>query len=280
MAVKVILVDVNPKMVAAWRDVFEDNPEVSVVQGSMLDQSASAWVTPTNARGAMEGGLDGAIRAHLGAQVQTRVQQAIATLHRGALPVGCATCVDTGRATPRFLISTPTVGASAQGVSETLSVALACAAAFQAVAMQNRLAPGSIASVALPGLGANLGKVPVEICADLMWTAYNLLRDNDFVDFNAMRAALEAELGALGNDLSVAPVATPAPPPVAPVTPTPRRPGVLGPVVPVGPFIPQRGARPATAPVPQAPVRPMPPPPPAPPVASAPRQIADFDDSE
>jgi hypothetical protein len=52
--------------------------------------------------------------------------------------------------------------------------------------------------VALPGLGANTGKVPVEICADLMWTGYNLFREREFTDFQAMRAALEEQLGDLG----------------------------------------------------------------------------------
>ena len=88
--------------------------------------------------------------------------------------------------------------ASSEDISDTLNVALACAAAFQAVHMQNAREPGSIRSVALPGLGANTGQVPVEICADLMWTGYNLFREREFDDFAAMRAALEEELGDLG----------------------------------------------------------------------------------
>ena len=79
-----------------------------------------------------------------------------------------------------------------------MNVALACAAAFQAVHIQNARQPGSIRSVGLPGLGANTGKVPVEICADLMWSGYNVFRRRAFVDFAEMRAALEAELGDLG----------------------------------------------------------------------------------
>ena len=282
MTVKVILVDVSPKVVAAWRDVFEDNPEVTVTQGSMLDQHVDAWVTSTNARGSMDSGLDNIIRNHLGAQLQTRVQQAIAMNFRGNLQVGQATCVDTGCAVPRFLISTPAFTAGAPQGGEALDVALACGAVLQAVAMQNRVAPGSIASVAIPGLGANTGRLPVEVCADLLWTAYNLLRHNDFVDFTAMRGGLLAELGDLGNDLSVT---TPrsAPAPVAQVAPAPapvRRPGVLGPVVPTG-VMPRRGVTPAPAayrpPTPQvapAPYRQ------AAPAAPAPRPLDDFDDSE
>ncbi len=53
--------------------------------------------------------------------------------------------------------------------------------------------------MALPGLGANTGKVPVEICADLMWTGYNLFRERNFADYAELHAALEAELGDLGT---------------------------------------------------------------------------------
>ncbi len=198
MLVKVILVDINPKMVKAWRATFEENPEVDIVEGSMLSQSATAWVSPTNSRGSMDGGLDAIIKNYLGAQIEKRLQQEIHRAHNGLLPVGFATCVPTGMDLPRYLISTPTMVASSEDISDSLNVALACAAAFQAVHMQNAREPGSIRSIALPGLGANTGKVPVEICADLMWTGYDLFRRQEFVDFTAMRAALQDRLGHLG----------------------------------------------------------------------------------
>jgi len=197
MLVKVILVDVNPKVVQAWRATFEENPEVDIVAGSMLQQHASAWVTPTNSRGSMDGGLDAIIKNHLGASIQQRVQQEIGRLYGALLPLGCATCVATGHDQPRYLISTPTMTGSSEDISDSLNVALACAAAFQAVHMQNTREPGSIRSVALPGLGANTGKVPVEICADLMWTGYNLFRERAFADYAELRAALEEQLGEL-----------------------------------------------------------------------------------
>lgn len=199
MLVRVMLVDVNPKMTKAWRATFEENPEVDIVDGSMLDQQVSAWVTPTNAKGSMDGGLDLVIKKHLGAGIEGRVQQEIKQRYGGFLPVGHAVCVDTGRPLPPHLVSTPTMVASSEDVSDTLNVALACAAAFQMVHMQNARQPGSIRSVALPGLGANTGHVPVEICADLMWTAYDLFRRQEFTDFGEMRKALEQELGDLGS---------------------------------------------------------------------------------
>lgn len=198
MSVRILLVDVNPKMVKAWRATFEEEPGVEVVQGSMLDQRVDAWVTPTNAKASMDGGLDGVLKQHFGPGIEKRVQAEVARAFGGHLRVGHATCVPTGHDMPSYLISTPTMTRSSQDISDTLNVALACAAAFQAIHIQNARIPGSVNSVALPGLGANTGRVPVEICADLMWTGYSLFRRRAFDDFAAMRAALEEELGDLG----------------------------------------------------------------------------------
>jgi O-acetyl-ADP-ribose deacetylase (regulator of RNase III) len=220
MLVKVVLVDINPRMVKAWQATFEEEPDVDVVLGSLLDQEVSAWVSPTNAQGNMDGGLDAVIKKHLGPAIEARVKAEIARRHGGFLPVGHATCVPTGVALPRFLISTPTMTASSEDISDTLNVALACAAALQAVHGQNRREPGSIRSVALPGLGANTGRVPVEICADLMWTGYSLFRQGEFAGFDEMRAALEAQLGDLG----------PAPKTVSPNKSPGKQPGPAKPV--------------------------------------------------
>jgi O-acetyl-ADP-ribose deacetylase (regulator of RNase III) len=198
MQVRVVLVDINPKMIQAWRDTFEENPEVEIVQGSMLAQNVDAFVTPTNSRGSMDGGLDAVLKKHFGAVIENRVQQAIGRLYSGQMPVGHATCVPTQLQKPAWLISTPTMVSSSEDISDSMNVALACAAAFQAVHIQNMSQPGSIESVALPGLGANTGRVPAEICADLMWSGYNLFRRRAFDGFAQMRSALEAELGDLG----------------------------------------------------------------------------------
>jgi hypothetical protein len=65
--------------------------------------------------------------------------------------------------------------------------------------MHNTEHGGQIRSIALPGLGAATGRTPVEICADLMWTAYNLFREKEFSSFDEMRKALEEILGDLGT---------------------------------------------------------------------------------
>lgn len=198
----VTLIDINPRLVVAWKDAFIDVPEVMVVQGSILVHPADAWVTPTNARGDMGGGMDGVMKRYFGAGIESRVQRQIVGRHGGRLGVGQATCVSTaglwtppGGPLPRFLISTATMGGTSQDVSRTDNAAWACAAALQAARMQNDIDPGSIRSIAIPGLGASTGRVPPGSCAGQMRLAYDLLRARRFDDFEHMQDALRATLG-------------------------------------------------------------------------------------
>ncbi|MEU9086263.1 macro domain-containing protein [Streptomyces sp. NPDC048357] len=196
---RVVLTDVNERVVEAWRAAFADTPGIEIRRGSILEEDVDAWVTPTNSRGRMDGGVDAAIKRHLGSGIQVRVQRAIRDRFAGALPVGSAVCVPSGATTPRYLISTPTMVQSSQNVSATLNVALACASAFQAVHRQNRQKPGSIRSVALVGMGAQTGRVPARVCANLMWTGYTLFHDHWFEDDDELRATIVTQLNGIEN---------------------------------------------------------------------------------
>ncbi|WP_371483287.1 macro domain-containing protein [Kitasatospora sp. NBC_00315] len=198
---RVVLTDTDVTVVRAWRAAFADTPGIEIRQGSILDERVDAWVSPTNSRGRMDGGLDAVVKRHLGAGIQLRVQRAIRDGFGGRLPVGSAVCVPSGAVNPRFLISAPTMEQSSQNVSETLNVALACAAAFQAVHRQNEAAPGSIGSVALVGMGARIGRVPARVCANLMWTGYTLFGDHTFEDYDELRGTIIAQL----DDIEKAP---------------------------------------------------------------------------
>ncbi|WP_405009539.1 macro domain-containing protein [Kitasatospora sp. NBC_01539] len=200
---RVVLTDIDAPVVEAWRAAFADTPGIEIRRGSILDQDVDAWVSPTNSRGRMDGGVDAVVKRHLGAGIQLRVQRAIRDRYAGRLPVGSAVCVPSGAVTPRFLISAPTMQESSQNVSETLNVALACAAAFQAIHRQNRQVPGSIGSVALVGMGARTGRVPARVCANLMWTGYTLFNDHVFEDDDDLRSTIRAQL----DDIESAPVA-------------------------------------------------------------------------
>lgn len=199
---RVVLVDVNPLVVAAWQELFAGEPNVEVVHGSILRQTTDAWVTPTNSRGRMDGGVDAVVNGFFDGRIQPRVRAEIKRRFGGRLPVGVATCVPTSERQPGFIISTPTMVQSTEDVSDTLNVALACAAAFQAIHRQNAAEPGSIASVALPGLGAATGQVPARVCACLMRAAYTLLRDNTFRDDDAVREAMLSRFGEIEETIA------------------------------------------------------------------------------
>src|SRR5687767_10773730 len=133
------LVDVNPRLVAAWESAFADFPEVNVVCDSILRQPADAWVTPTNAHGSMDGGLDAVMKRYFGAGVEARVKREIRAGYGGHLPVGGAVCVTTeglytppGGGCPRYLISAATMAGTAEDVSQTCNAAWAFAAAVRA----------------------------------------------------------------------------------------------------------------------------------------------------
>ena len=191
---RVVLTDVNATVVKAWRAAFADTPEIEIRKGSIIDEHVDAWVSPTNSRGRMDGGVDAVIKRNLGAGIQLRVQRAIRDQYAGMLPVGSAVCVPSGAVNPKFLISAPTMEESSQNVRETLNVALACAAAFQAIHRQNKEVPGSIESVALVGMGARTGRVPAQVCANLMWTGYTLFNDFRFEDYDDLRATITGQL--------------------------------------------------------------------------------------
>ncbi|MFH8384127.1 macro domain-containing protein [Kitasatospora sp. NPDC018058] len=198
---RVVLTDLNATVVESWRAAFADTPGIEIRHGSILTEEVDAWVSPTNSGGRMDGGTDAAIKRHLGAGIQLKVQRAIRSKYAGTLPVGSAVCVPSGAVNPKFLISAPTMQSSSQNVSETLNVALACAAAFQAVHRQNLLAPGSIRSVALVGMGAQTGRVPARVCANLMWTGYTLFNDHCFENDEDLRATILDQL----DDIEKAP---------------------------------------------------------------------------
>lgn len=202
MVPQLVLVDVDPNVVVAWQATFEDCPEVEIVEGSILDQKVDAWVTPTNSRGNMNGGLDAVIRGYLGDRIQIKVHAGIGKIPGWKLSLGRAVCVKTGRRWPRYLISTPTMHDAAQDVSDTLNVAMACAAALHAARQEQLRSPGCLETLAMPGLGASTGRVPPETCATLMWMAYRLCRDRDFASYDELRRALEAELGQLDGPSS------------------------------------------------------------------------------
>ncbi len=171
---KLVLVDTKPALVASWRQAFAGVDLVEVHEGSILDVLCDALVSPANSFGFMDGGLDLEISERLGWHVQARLQERIRERHHGELLVGAAELVATDDARVPWVISAPTMR-----VPMSLGVTINPYLAMRAVLLlveHGRLDDGrpvrdAVRTVACPGLGSGVGRVPSGICARQMRAA-------------------------------------------------------------------------------------------------------------
>jgi O-acetyl-ADP-ribose deacetylase (regulator of RNase III) len=166
------LVDQNPQLVKAWKESFEEFPEVHPSQEDFFSVSADAMVSPANSFGIMDGGLDLLIRKELGRAVEDVLQGQIRQTYHGELPVGSAEIISTGHARWPFLISAPTMRIP-EDVSGTINSYLTFRAVLLSVQKYNATAKSNpIRSIVCPGLGTGVGKMPPRTCAAQMRMAY------------------------------------------------------------------------------------------------------------
>ena len=144
------LVDSDPALVRAWREVFGDRDDVTVHEDDYFAHAAGAMLSPANSFGIMDGGLDLAIRNELGFVVQQRVQRAIIDNHHGELPVGAVVVVETGDPRWPLLVAAPTMRIP-EPVGATLNAYLAARAAFLACLSRG------VASMVCCGLATGIG---------------------------------------------------------------------------------------------------------------------------
>ena len=88
------------------------------------------------------------------------------------MPVGLALVVETGAADIRLVVAAPTMRAPVS-VARTLNAYLSFRAVLRAVRRLNEQRPGSVRSVACPGMGTGTGEMPAGICAKQMRAAWD-----------------------------------------------------------------------------------------------------------
>ena len=154
--------------------------DVTVHHGSIFEVDCDALVSPANSFGFMDGGLDMRISEFFGWQVQERLQRLIRERHHGELLVGTAEIVPTDHPAIPYVISAPTMRVPMILGRETINVYLATRAILLLIE-HGRLVDGTpvrdlVHSVAIPGMGTGVGKVPAEICARQMKQAILAVR--------------------------------------------------------------------------------------------------------
>jgi len=163
------LVDKWQPLTDAWSEVFSEHASVVVRRGDFFAEPADAMVSPANSFGIMDGGLDLAIRAQLGAEIQRRVQSVIIDRYHGEMPVGAAEIVETEDTRWPFLVVAPTMRVP-EPVSNSLNAYLAFRAALVAVRRFNDVQV-RIRSLVVPGLATGIGAMDARRCAAQMRVA-------------------------------------------------------------------------------------------------------------
>ncbi|EBR8491967.1 phage tail protein, partial [Salmonella enterica subsp. enterica serovar Hull] len=117
-------------------------------------------VSAANSFGLMDGGVDAAITAYLGPQLQERVQQNIIREYLGEQPVGTAFVIETGNSKYPWLVHAPTMRVPLI-IDGTDAVYNATRAALLAIFQHNKSAgeDRKIKSVVFPAMGAGCGQV-------------------------------------------------------------------------------------------------------------------------
>lgn len=172
---KIILADLDPHLVQAWRSTFTACPEVECHPGSILELRADAIVSPANSFGFMDGGIDLAYTRFFGKGLQERLQTTLKDEWHGELPVGQAVVIPTDDESIPFLVSAPTMRVPML-IQETPNAYLAFRGALIAVQKHNQGSSQQITSLLCPGLGTGVGKLSPGVCARQMLAAWLSLK--------------------------------------------------------------------------------------------------------
>jgi O-acetyl-ADP-ribose deacetylase (regulator of RNase III) len=169
---KLILVDPNFDVCAAWQEAFSNLPNVQIYQDRFERvPEFDCMVSAANSYGLMDGGVDAAIIKYFGIELMDRVQAMVREEFLGEQPVGTSVIVETGMDRHPYLAHTPTMRVP-MAISTTDYVYTAMWAALVAVHKHNRSGKRPIETVACPGLGTATGRVPAKEAARQMAIAW------------------------------------------------------------------------------------------------------------
>lgn len=170
---KLILVAPAVELYEAFCESFEHLPNVEVVHNyfEWLTEF-DCLVSPANSFGMMDGGMDAAITKFFGVDLEWKVKSQILETYLGEQPIGTSMIVETGHPQHPYLAHTPTmrVPMIIKGTDIPYS---AMWAMLLAVRQHNQQSHRPIESIACPGLGTGIGRVPYHEAARQMAVAYD-----------------------------------------------------------------------------------------------------------
>lgn len=183
----------------AWQTYFHDLPNIEIIDGDILKQSADALVSPANSFGYMDGSLDLKISQTLGWHIEKRVREVLINEYYGELAVGQAIIVPTDHIQFPYLISAPTMRVP-MDVSKTVNAYLAFRAILQTAEYFNQQHGNPIQSIACSGLGTGEGKMPAKLCAKQMRMAYEVVINKKMLTQGGLANAVKQHMDLLSLD--------------------------------------------------------------------------------
>jgi O-acetyl-ADP-ribose deacetylase (regulator of RNase III) len=170
---KLILVAPDSLLAAAFQKHFYYLPNVEIVNNYFeWLPDFDCLVSPGNSFGMMDGGIDAAIIKFFGSSLMETVQQRILTDYLGEQPVGTSMIVETGHLLHPFLAHTPTMRVPMSIIGTDIPY-VAMWAMLLSVRRYNQHSNHKISSIACPGLGTGIGRVPYSEAARQMALAYD-----------------------------------------------------------------------------------------------------------
>jgi O-acetyl-ADP-ribose deacetylase (regulator of RNase III) len=165
---RLYLVDADETVAVALRDSFRSFQEVPVSHGDLLAVAENTLVSPANAYGFMDGGIDAAFRSFFGPGVEGRVQGAIGRRPEGYLPIGASLVIQTGNERIPYMIVAPIMltpePIDRQNCYRAMRAVLRIATAHEEVGR----------AVYCPGLGTGVGRVlPAEAAREMAQAYYD-----------------------------------------------------------------------------------------------------------
>lgn len=152
----------------AWRTHFGNCSNVEIVEGDITTLTCDAVVSPANSFGFMDGGLDAALSDRFGWDLQLELQKQIRQLPEKELLIGKALVIPTNDKTLAWLIAAPTMRVPMSfGIATSVNAYMAMKAIL--IAAQDH---PEIDSVAIPGLCTGVGRMPPQVAAKQMLTAF------------------------------------------------------------------------------------------------------------
>ncbi len=189
--VRIVLTALDEVMTKAWNHHCGDLDFVTVYQGSIFEVACDAVVSPANSFCYMDGGIDLHYITHFGWGVQEELQTLISSIHHGELLVGSAEIVPTENEEIPYLIAAPTMRVP-MILHDSIAAYLAARAAllmvkfgvFQTGSFKGEAVSDHVNTIAFPGLGTGVGRMPADLCGRQMREAIEavVLENRPFPD--------------------------------------------------------------------------------------------------